>query len=177
MAVINKNLLQKRTARLLSENQGSRNTVNYANVQKIGVLFTQQSREKYQAIRGLVKQLKNDGKQVEVLCYLEKGGENYDFLYDYITSSDVGLLGKMQSSSAINFAQQSFDYLFYLDLKQNVYLENVLAMCKASCSIGFYKKNNESLLDLMLSINGKSSMDTAIDQILFYTRKLGNDGK
>ncbi len=177
MAVIYKNLLQKRTERLQSENQSSRNTVSYVDAQTIGVLFTQSTRENYQAIRDLVKQFKNDGKQVEVLCYLEKGGENYDFLYDYITSNDVGLWGKMQSSSALKFARHTFDYLFYLDLKENMYLENVLAMSKASCRIGFYKRNNDDLLDLMLNVNGRLSIEAAMDQILFYTRKLGGDGK
>jgi len=176
MAVINKSLLQKRTERLLSENKSTRNTVNYANAQTIGILFTQSTRNKYHAIRSLIKQFKNDGKQVEVLCYLKKGGENYDFLYDYITSNDIGLLGKMQSSSAIKFAQQIFDYLFYLDLKENMYLENVLAMSKAGCRIGFYKRNNDDLLDLMINVNGMSPIGEAIDQILFYTRKLGSHG-
>jgi len=174
MTVINRSLLQKRTARLISENQSARRTVSYAKVNTIGILFTQQSREKYQAVRDLVKQLKSDGKQVEVLCYLEKGGENYDFRYDYITSSDVGLWGKMQSTSALNFAQKNFDYLFYLDLDENLYLENVLAMSKANCRIGFFKRNNDSLLDLMLTVNGKTSINEAIDQVLFYTRKLGS---
>jgi hypothetical protein len=177
MAVIYKNILQQRTKRLLSENKNSRHTVSYTNAQTIGVLFTQSTRNKYQAIRNLTKQFKNDGKQVEVLCYLEKGAENYDFLYDYITSNDVGLWGKMQSPSALKFAQQTFDYLFYLDLKENIYLENVLAMSKASCRIGFYKRKNDDLLDLMLNFNGKYSIGEAIDQILFYTRKLGSDGK
>lgn len=177
MAVLYKNLLKKRTERLQSENQSSRKTVSYAAAQTIGVLFSQSTREKYQAIRELVIQFKNDSKQVEVLCYLEKGGENYDFRYDYITSKDVGLWGKMQSPSALKFAQQTFDYLFYLDLKENMYLENVLAMSKASCRIGFYKKNKDDLLDLMLSVNGRPSMGEAIDQILFYSKKLGSDGK
>ena len=72
MAVINKRLLQKRTERLLSEHKSTRNTVSYANAQTIGILFTQSTRNKYHAIRSLIKQFKNDGKQVEVLCYLKK---------------------------------------------------------------------------------------------------------
>ena len=115
-------------------------------------------------------------KKVEVLCFLEKGGGNYDFRYDYITSSDVGFWGKMQSQAAQKFSEHQFDYLFYLDLKKNLYLENVLAMSQAGCRIGFYKKNNDNLLDLMIQVNGKSSIDTAIDQIMYYTRKLGNNG-
>jgi hypothetical protein len=175
MAVINRGLLRRRTLKLLSENQSSRSTVGYDTVDTIGILFTQTDRKKYLAIRDLVKQFKNDKKQVEVLCYLEKGGENYDFRYDYITSKDVGFWGKMQSSSALQFAEHQFDYLFYLDLKNNLYLENVLAMSKANCRIGFYKKSNDNLLDLMIQVNGNTSIETAIDQIMYYTRKLGTN--
>jgi hypothetical protein len=106
---------------------------------------------------------------------LEKGGENYDFRYDYITSKDVGFWGKMQSSSALQFAEHRFDYLFYLDLKNNLYLENVLAMSRANCRIGFYKKSNDNLLDLMIQVNGSASIESAIDQIMYYTRKLGTN--
>lgn len=174
--MINKTLLQKRTERLLTENQSSGNTLSYKDASNIGILFTQTTREKYHAIRNMAKQFKNDGKRVEVLCYLEKGGENYDFLYDYITSKDIGMWGKMQSTAANKFAEIGFDYLYYLDFDQNIYLENVLAMCKASCRIGFYRKNNPGLLDLMVQVNSKSSFETAIEQILFYTMKLGSNG-
>ena len=84
--------------------------------------------------------------------------------------------GKMQSPAANKFAEIKFDYLFYLDLDKNIYLENVLAMCTASCRIGFYRKNNHGLLDLMVQVNGKSNYETAIDQIMFYTMKLGSNG-
>ena len=93
MTVINKSLLQKRTERLLTENRSTGNTLSYEDAKTIGILFTQSDRRKYQAIRNMAKQFKNDDKRVEVLCYLEKGGENYDFLYDYITSKDVGMWG------------------------------------------------------------------------------------
>jgi len=174
--LINKSLLQKRTERLLTENQSTGNTLCYADAKIIGILFTQSDRSKYQAIRDLAKQFKNDNKQVEVLCFLEKGGENFDFRYDYITRKDVGLWGKMQSPSALKFAEISFDYLYYLDLESNIYLQNVMAMCKSGCRIGFYNQENNGLLDLMIQVNGKSTMKTAIDQILFYTMKLGGNG-
>jgi hypothetical protein len=176
MALLNKSLLQKRTARLLTENKSSGNTVSYADARSIGILFTQSDRKKYQAIRDLVKRFKNDDKHVEVLCYLEKGGENYDFRYDYITSKDVGLWGKMQSPSALKFAEIGFDYLYYLDLNSNIYLENIMAMCKSCCRIGFYNKENNGLLDLMIQVSNTSTMESAIDQILFYTMKLGSNG-
>jgi hypothetical protein len=176
MTVINKSLLQKRTERLLTENQSTGNTLSYKDARNIGILFTQTDRKKYQAIRKMAKQFKNDGKRVEVLCYLEKGGENYDFRYDYITSKDINIWGKMQAPTAIKFAEIDFDYLYYLDLEENIYLENVLAMSKASCRIGFYKQHNQGLLDLMVQVSGKSGFETAIDQIMFYTMKLGSNG-
>ena len=176
MTAINKSLLQKRTERLLTENQSTGNTLSYKDARNIGILFTQTDRGKYQAIRKMAKQFKNDGKRVEVLCYLEKGGENYDFLYDYITSKDINMWGKMQAPAAIKFAKINFDYLYYLDLEENIYLENVLAMSKASCRIGFYKQHNQGLLDLMVQVSVKSGFETAIDQIMFYTMKLGSNG-
>ena len=176
MSVLNRSFLQRRTARLISEQKSSRKTVGYEEAKKIGVLFTQSDRKKYMAVRNLIKSFKNDGKEVEVLCFLNKGGENFDFLYDYITSDDVGLWGKMQSSAALKFSKLNFDYLFYLDLKGNLYLDNVMAMTKASCRIGFYKKKSDGLLDLMIHINGNTAIEEAIEQVLYYTKKLGIDG-
>ena len=176
MSVLNKTFLQRRTARLLSQQQSTGKMVRFQEAKKIGILFSQKDRKKYTAIKNLIKEFKIDGKEVEVLCYLEKGGENFDFLFDYITSNDVGLWGKMQSAAALKFSNMTFDYLFYLDLKANLYLENVLAMTKASCRIGFFKKKNDGLLDLMININGKPTIEEAIEQVLYYTKKLGADG-
>ncbi len=177
MTVINKKLLENRTHKLAEENSTLRHTVGYQEADHVGILFSQVDRPKYAAVRNLAKQLKKDGKKVDVLCYLSKNGENYDFLYNYITSKDVSLWGKMHSDAAITFAQQPFDYLFYLDLKSNIYLENILAMSQAKCRIGFYQKQGDDILELMLSVKKDPVMSEVIEQIFFYTQKLGSNGK
>ena len=176
MTVLNKNILIQRTQKLAAQNSGDRCTVGYDQAERVGILFSQTDRNKFQAVRSLDKNLKKDGKKVEVLCYLEKDGENFDFLYNYITSKDVSMWGKMHSGAAITFAQQPFDYLFYLDLQVNIYLQNILAMSKAKCRIGFFEKSNNDLLELMLSMQNNPQMQESIDQIFFYTKKLGSNG-
>lgn len=177
MTVLNKKLLEQRTEKLAQANEAIRETVGYFKAQNVGILFSQIDRPKYEAVRNLAKQLKKDGKTVDVLCYLSKNGENYDFLYNYITSKDVSMLGKMHSGAAITFAQQPFDYLFYLDLKGNIYLENILAMSQAKCRIGVYEKNKDKLFELMLNVTGKPMINEVIDQIFYYAKKLGCNGK
>lgn len=177
MTVLNKKLLEHRTTKLAVANDSPRETVGYQEAHRVGILFTQIDRPKYQAIRNLAKQLKKDGKQVDVLCFLNKNGENYDFLYNYITSRDVSMLGKMHAGAAITFAEQEFDYLFYLDIKSNIYLQNILAMSRAKCRIGFYDGSNDDLLELMLNVNGNQDMAEVVDQIFFYTQKLGSHEK
>ena len=178
MTVINRKLLEQRTVKLAISNDTVRETVGYENAKRIGILFSQNDRPKYEAVRNLAKQLKKDGKKVDVLCYLGKNGENFDFLYNYITSKDVSLWGKMHSGAAITFAQQPFDYLFYLDTKGNIYLQNILAMSKAKCRIGVHTKEQEidKFLELMLSTSDNQLYSEVIDQIFFYTKKLGCNG-
>lgn len=178
MTVINRKLLEQRTIKLAVENETVRETVGYEQAERVGILFSQSDRPKYEAVRRLAKQLKKDGKKVDVLCYLGKGGENFDFLYNYITRKDVSLWGKMHSGAAITFAQQPFDYLFYLDIKSNIYLQNILAMSKAKCRIGVHLKEPEvdKFLELMLSIKDNQVYSEIVDQIFYYTKKLGCNG-
>ncbi|MDH3711308.1 MAG: hypothetical protein OER04_15540 [Cyclobacteriaceae bacterium] len=178
MTVINRKLLEQRTIKLAVENNTVRETVDYKQAKRIGILFSQLDRPKYEAVRNLAKQLKKDGKNVDVLCYLGKNGENFDFLYNYITSKDVSILGKMHSGAAITFAQQPFDYLFYLDVKRNIYLQNILAMSKAKCRIGVHVKDPEvdKFLELMLSFKENQVYSEVVDQIFYYTKKLGCNG-
>ena len=177
MTVLNKNILISRTQKIAAQNQSDRCTIGYQKANRIGILFSQTDRSKFEAVRFLDKNLKKDGKKVDVLCFLEKNGENYDFLYNYITSKDVSMWGKMHSGAALTFAQQPFDYLFYLDIKGNIYLQNILAMSKAKCRIGFYEKSNDDLLELMLSIQQNNpQIKEGIEQIFFYTKKLGSNG-
>lgn len=173
MTVINKKLLEQRTVKLAEENTSIRETVDYKTANRVGILFSQIDRPKYEAVRNLVRQLKKDGKEVEVLCYLGKNGENYDFQYDYITSKDVSLLGKMHSGAAIAFAEQEFDYLFYLDAKGNIYLQNILAMSQAKCRIGLYEKNSDELFELMIGVDENAVIGDVVEKVFFYTKKLG----
>ncbi len=176
MTVLNKKLLVQRTEKLAGKNRAVRETVGYQEATKVGILFSQTDRRKFQAIRNLAKQLKKDGKKVDVLCYLGKDGENFDFLYDYITSKDVSILGKIDSHDAISFAEEHFDYLLYLDVEQNIYLQNILAMSKAKCRIGLFEVNRKELLELMINLNGEPAIEEVIDQIFYYTKKLGRNG-
>jgi len=173
MSAVAEKLLRLRTNKLLKANRSKRETVSYEEVKEIGILFTIVDRDKHNAIKKLAKQFKEDGKKVEVLGFLGKGKENYDFLYNYISSADISALGKMTSGSAITFAQRNFDYLFYVDLHPNIYLENILAMSKAKCRVGIYEKNKNDFFDFMLNISREKKISALIDQMYFYTKKLG----
>ncbi|MGI9541870.1 MAG: DUF6913 domain-containing protein [Cyclobacteriaceae bacterium] len=173
MSAVAEKLLKLRTSKLLKSNRSKRETVNYDAVNEIGILFTIVDREKHNAIKQLAKQFKADGKQVEVLCFLGKGKENYDFLYNYISSTDISALGKMNSGSAITFAKKNFDYLFYVDLHSNIYLENILAMSNAKCRVGIFEEKKDAFFELMLNINRDKKISQLVDQMYYYTKKLG----
>jgi hypothetical protein len=148
-------LLKRRTRIALRKNKTERGSVSYAKVKSVGIVYTVEDRKKHDDIKDLARRLEQDGKKVQVITFLPKKKENFEFLHDFFTLNDYSFWGKLRSAAATRFADTSFDILFCIDTEPNPMVANLLALSKARCRIGKFREEDQPLFELMIGQNGE----------------------
>jgi hypothetical protein len=164
------NFLKWRTASELKKNRNRRASVAYKRAQSVGIIFSVEDRQKHDDIKEFIRQLETDGKKVQVLEFLPKKKENYEFLFDFFTVEQLSFWGKITSPQALKFSSTPFDYLFYIDQDSNPLVLNLMAQSKAMCRIGKYAEMDSPFYELM--IQHKGTIKGLIDTMYKYTKLL-----
>lgn len=169
--MIGNNLLIYRTKKLALKKSRRNCSISYSDAEKVGIIFTVDDLEKHELVKSFIRKLKKDEKEIEVLCYLPKGKENYEFIFNYFTEKDVTFFGKFNNKDVIRFAARSFDFLFCLDCNPNNMVESVLALSKSNCRIGSYHPDKDRFYELMIQPKDRST-ESLINDIYRYTKLL-----
>jgi hypothetical protein len=169
--------LQLNTKRHLRKNLSTRGTTDYRKAKKIGIVFSTEGIEKHNAVKTLVKDLQEDGKEVTVISFLPPGKQNHEFLFDIISPNDISFWGSLQNEDAKRFADESFDYLLDLDTNSNEIIDNILAMSKAKCRVGIYHEKRDPYFELMINPKNPDSVQELIKDIHHYTKKITVNGE
>ena len=164
------NFLKYRTNNALKKNKSLRASIPYKQAQYVGIIFSVDDRQKHDHIKGLIKQLEQDGKKVKVLEFLPKEKENYEFMFDFFSAKELSFWGNIESTHAVKFSETNFDYLFYIDKESNPFILNLLARSKANCRVGKYNEGESGFFELMIEHNG--TIEGLIDNIYKYTKQL-----
>ena len=159
-----------RTDTALKKNKTPRSSKPYKQAASAGILFTVEDKQKHADIKEFIHQLEKDGKKVQVLEYLPEKKENYEFKFDFFTIKDINFWGSLQSAAAEKFIQTPFDYLFYIDLRPNPIMLNLLANSKAHCRVGKFLDSQQAYLELMIEQNGTNK--GLIETMYNYTKQL-----
>jgi hypothetical protein len=164
------NLLKLKTNALIRKNKAPRNNLPYKQARTVGVIFSVEDKQKHFVIKEFIKKLELDDKVVQVLEYLPAKHDNYEFKFDFFTEKDLSFWGNITSSSAMQFADAPFDFLFYIDLEPNVLVLHLLARSKAKCRVGRHFDDGEKYMELM--IESVASVQGLIDGMYKYTTQL-----
>ena len=164
--------IELKTKRYLRKNATKRLTTDYGEANNIGIIFSSEDLLKHKAVKSFVKKLTLEGKNVTVISFVGKGKQNHEFLYDIITPGDISFWGSINDETAQKFVNESFDYLFNLDLDSNQVIENILAKSKAKCRVGIYNEEKSSFYELMINPGKEGSISNLIEDIHHYARKL-----
>lgn len=159
-----------RTSSALRKSGIKRASTPYKHASSFGIIFSVEDRQKHDYIKELIKRLEQDGKSVQVLEFLPKKKENYEFLFDFFTIDDLSFWGNINSEKAAKFSNTPFDYLFYIDSQSNPLVLHLLAKSKAHCRVGKFNELESPYFELMIEDNGNTK--SLIDNLYKYTRQL-----
>ena len=172
MSVLGKNLVPLQTQLLIKKDRKlhHRGPVNYNEAAWIGLLYSVEDRAKHDAVTDFVERLEEEDKKVEVMTFLGKGRDNYDFKYDFFSAEHINLLGRIKAPNVKKFVNRKLDLLFYLDYEQNPYLEPLLVMSQAKCRIGRLGQGTKNdLFELMIKTDIGSTTEL-IEQLHRYAK-------
>ena len=159
-----------RTSSALKKNRVLHASVPYKRAQSVGIIFSVEDKQKHDDIKEFIRHLEQDGKKVQVLEFLPRKKDNYEFLFDFFSDKDLSFWGKITSPQAAKFSDTPFDYLFYIDQVLNPLVLHLLAVSKAHCRIGRFAEPDSDFFELM--IEHKGTMKGLIDSMYKYTRQL-----
>lgn len=177
MWAIQKKMIQWKTRSFVKKQKKEKVTIGYKQAMHVGVIFTIEDEKKHEEVKKFINDLIQEDKKVEVMAFLGKGKENHEFKFEFFTEKDFTFNGDINGRQLITFTSKPFDYLICLDLKPNLYIENILSRSKAKCRIGHFNgPSSNDFFELMISINGQEpSLRSLYEQIFHYTKSVKNE--
>lgn len=150
-----------------------RNTINYHQVNQIGILFHLGADVDPEPLARFIKKLEQDHKKLKILTYFETYTSHpYNFYIDYFQKSDINWKGEINSPKMNAFLDTQFDFLFCIESEPQPIFNILLHETKANCRVGLYDEKRTNLFELMVQNPDWTNIGHTLDQMLKYTKLL-----
>lgn len=117
-------------------------------------------------VNRFVHSLKDQGKEVAVLCYLDDNVNRlYDFPYLELRKKDLSITGGFQSEKINNFVKSRFDYLYSINISPFLPFKNILSRNQGAVRIGKYFSGSDKYLDIMIDMQDKANLQCLIKKM------------
>ncbi len=167
MMFIKKQIIRFQLPKLIKKSDVSRQTVNYSQAFRIGILVTLTDHEKQHTVDSFIDRLVADHKEIQVLCYDKRRARNKIFGYLQFTNKDISLWGKFKTEHVIDFINNDFDYLMHLDTESDEILDKILCLSRSKCRVGCDNEAHRAFYELMVKA---TTLEEMCDMILHYVK-------
>jgi uncharacterized protein YkuJ len=149
--MIRNTVVAYKTRNELKKDTLNRSSIAYEKANSFGILYTAEDLKKHDEIKALVRKFEKDGKKVDVLSFLPKDVQNFEFRYTFFTDKDISMFANFKSSEVVAFTEKAFDYLLYFDFESDPIMRYILAKSAAKCRVGNFEEANRPFCDLMVA--------------------------
>lgn len=150
-----------------------RNTINYHQVNQIGILFHLTPDVDPEPLAQFIKKLEQDHKKLKILTYFEHMHSHpYNFYIDYFLKTDINLMGEISSPKMTQFLDTQFDFLFCVESEPQPVFDILLSQSKANCRVGLFDEKRTNLFEMMVENLDWHDLDHTLKQMLNYTKLL-----
>lgn len=136
--------------------------------EKVGILFQADETSHREAVQAYAERLKKEGKDVQLLGFLNKRNHQVNYLFPYISHKDVTWFGKPKGGTIGYFIKYPFDILINFAPKELIPFEYISALSRAGCRIGFNEKNLLEPYDCILLAEQRENINGLINDIDKY---------
>lgn len=145
--------------------------VSFELAQSIGILFTWEDKAKENEVKQFIDAI-SESRRIECLCFNPDKKTLPDTTFDVFDSSQLSVLGKIESDSTNRFLHQPFNYLFHLDLELNEMCQALLSRSQAQYRVGLHTEEGENFYELMIGINKSAGLHNFAGQMLKYVNAM-----
>ena len=169
--MVNYRILNYKSSKANKSLEGIRNARPFASSTEVGLVFTIEDQSKHNSVKKFIQKLEASGKKVQALCYLPKGANNHEFLFDFFEKNEVNFWGVYKNEKVEQFVHQSYDFLYVLDKEIGPLIANIIARSHAKCRIGCSNSKNEEYLEFMIK-SKTHNYDEIFDDFYNYSEKI-----
>lgn len=138
--------------------------VNLSNAKQIGILFNATAVDDRSRILKYASQLRDQGKQVSLLGFLEDQTELEQLAFPAYNKKGLDWAGRPKAESIKAFMQQPFDLLMNIDLSPGAHEGFITALSRAKLRVGPSTEHTECY-DLMIDPGKSASLSKFIQQM------------
>ena len=169
MSIIGRKILSHRAKS--GKRPRGKKSVSFELAKSIGVLYTWEDKAKEEEVRQFVEAI-SEGRQVQCLCFNPDKKVLPDTTHDVFDSSQLSVLGKIESEATNRFLEKKFHYLFHLDMELDEMCQALLSRSQAQYRVGLHSQEGENFYEMMIGINKNAGLHNFASQILKYVNAL-----
>lgn len=152
-----------------------RTVINLADTKTIGILYDSTNPDNDIIITKFAEQLRNSGKQVEILAYQHDTKTEHKADVQVFNKKGVSWCGVPFDKRALQFAGKKYDLLLACFTAENLPLEFISAMSKARWRVGAYNKAKTNCFDMMINTGDKANVQYFITQATEFLKNIKYD--
>lgn len=152
-----------------------RDIVNFDNAKTVGIVIDLSLPENEEVIMKTAENLRNIGKTVVLLAFINDKKAVQKEGIKIITPRDINWFGVPHENIISSFCNEKFDLLLCPFTQQNRPLNYVAEMSKARCRVGIYSLNEKNNYELMIQQNGESSLAKTTEQMLRLLQQINTE--
>lgn len=149
---------------------------NFKTAKTAGIIFNSPDEKSFEVIKEFLSFLSENELKVIALGYIpsKKVPENYLMRkgINFYSKSDLNWYFKPKNETVNQFANQEFDILFDLSIKNYFTVNYVGLLSKAQFKVG--KQSDNAYQDLLIDIKENNTVEYLIDQIKYYLNLIKN---
>ena len=148
---------------------------NFETAKILGIIFDATQTDQYTSARFLSNYLNEKKIKCRCLGFLKpqditEAPSTFSG-FAFVSEKDFNIFGKPNNSLVLDYCKIDFDILIDLHIKENYFIEAVLALSVAKMKIGL-KNNDKGYYDLMIDLNEPITSERMVEQIKIYLNKI-----
>ncbi len=145
--------------------------IGLAKAQTIGIVFDATEQLNQDAVTNYANALKNNGKKVKLLAFIDSDKEYNSFIFNYFNKKNINWLGIPKGQEVEKFLFNEYDILMNLNSGKEIPLQFVTAESKAGLRVGPVTEHSE-LYDLMIDTKDNQNLSNFIGQVDYLLKTI-----
>lgn len=148
-----------------------RHSVQYDQAKSIGILFDASELPDREVVIRFAEQLRKQGKSVKLLAFVDGRAELENFPFGAFNRKNIDWLQRPSGDAVKDFLHQPFDILLNFGMKENMALEYIATLSKASYRVGPFSRSTHCY-ELLIDLPASQKLPDLIKQIEFFLQKM-----